>query len=103
VKALEDRQKRRRRRVVRDQLDRAIVDLIAFYRDVLVLQLGATSDLVNDEMRPQLERVAAESTPEDTLRRVDALERTRNLLEANVQPLLAFESLTVALKDPSLA
>ena len=51
----------------------------------------------------QIERVAAESTPEDTLRRVDALERTRNLLEANVQPLLAFESLTVALKDPSLA
>jgi DNA polymerase-3 subunit delta' len=103
LKALEDRQKRRRRRVVRDQLDRAIVDLIAFYRDVLVLQLGAASDLVNDEMRPQLERVAAESTPEETLRRVDALERTRNLLEANVQPLLAFESLTVALKDPSLA
>ena len=103
VKALEDRQKRRRRRVVRDQLDRAIVDLIAFYRDVLVLQMAAASELVNDEMRPQLERVAAESTPEYTLRRVDALERTRNLLEANVAPLLAFESLTVALKDPSLA
>jgi DNA polymerase-3 subunit delta' len=103
VKALEDRQKRRRRRVVRDQLDRAIVDLIAFYRDVLVLQLGATSQLVNDEMRPQIERVAAESSPEATVRRVDALERTRHLLEANVPPLLAFESLTVALLDPSLA
>jgi DNA polymerase III subunit delta' len=103
VKSLEDRQKKRRRRVVRDQLDRVIVDLIAFYRDVLVLQIGATSPLVNDEMRPQLERVAAESTPEDTLRRVDALERTRNLLEANVTPLLAMESLTVSLKDPSLA
>ncbi len=103
VKALEDRQKRRRRRVVRDQLDRAIVDLIAFYRDVLVLQLGATSDLVNDEMRPQIERGAAEASPEQTLRRVDALERTRHLLEANVAPLLAFESLTVALKDPALA
>lgn len=103
VKALEDRQKRRRRRVVRDQLDRAIVDLVAFYRDVLVLQLGAASDLVNGEMRPQLERIAAESTAEETLRRVDALERTRHLLEANVAPLLAFESLTVALRDPSLA
>ena len=103
VKALEDRQKKRRRRVVRDQLDRAIVDLIAFYRDVLVLQLGAASSLVNDEMRPQLERCAAESTPEDTLRRVDALERTRHLLEANVTPLLAMESLAVSLRDPSLA
>ncbi len=102
VKALEDQQKRRRRRVVRDQLDRAIVDLIAFYRDVLVLQLGAASDLVNDEMRPQLERCAAEAAPEDTLRRVDALERTRHLLEANVAPLLAMESLTVSLRDPSL-
>jgi DNA polymerase-3 subunit delta' len=103
LKALEDRQKRRRRRVVRDQLDRAIVDLIAFYRDVLVIQLGAASELVNDEMRPQLERVAAESRPEETLRRVDALERTRHLLESNVPPLLAFESLTVSLRDPSLA
>ncbi len=102
-KALEDRQKRRRRRVQRDQLDRAIVDLVAFYRDVLVLQLGAQSELVNDEMRPQLQRLAAEATAEDTLRRVDALERTRHLLEANVAPLLAFESLTVSLKDPSLA
>jgi len=103
LKALEDRQKRRRRRVVRDQLDRAIVDLIAFYRDVLVVQLGAASPLVNDEMRPQVERVAADSSPEDTLRRVDALERTRHLLEANVAPLLAVESLTVSLRDPSLA
>ena len=50
-----------------------------------------------------LERCAAESTPEDTLRRVDALERTRHLLEANVTPLLAMESLAVALRDPSLA
>ena len=67
--------------------------------------LALAADLVavvNDEMRPQIERLAAESTPEDTLRRVDALERTRNLLEANVAPLLAFESLTVSLRDPSL-
>ncbi|MBI1376635.1 MAG: DNA polymerase III subunit delta' [Frankiales bacterium] len=103
VKELEDRQKRRRRRVTRDQLDRALVDLQAFYRDVLVLQLGAASDLVNDEMRPQLQRLAAEGSAEDTLRRVDALERTRHLLEANVAPLLAFEALTVSLKDPTLA
>ena len=102
VTALEDRQKKRRRRVTRDQLDRAITDLVALYRDVLVLQLGAGSDLVNGELRPSLERLAAEAGPEQTLRRVDALERTRGLLEANVPPLLAFESLMVALKDPSL-
>jgi DNA polymerase-3 subunit delta' len=102
-KEMEDRHKRRRRRVVRDQLDRAIVDLIGFYRDVLVLQLGANTELVNAEMRPQVERVATATRPQETLLRVDALERTRNLLEANVSPLLAFESLMVTLKDPSLA
>jgi len=100
---MEKRHKRRRSRVVRDQLDRAIVDLIGFYRDVLVLQLGASTELVNAEMRPQVERVATATRPQETLLRVDALERTRNLLEANVPPLLAFESLMVTLKDPSLA
>ncbi|HET8971268.1 MAG TPA: DNA polymerase III subunit delta' [Candidatus Nanopelagicales bacterium] len=103
VKAMEDRHKKRRRRVVRDQLDRTITDLVAFYRDVLVLQLAARSDLVNDELRPVLEQLAAEGSAEQTLRRVDALERARGLLEANVPPLLTFESLLVALKDPTVA
>ena len=103
MKAFKASQKRRRRRVERDPLDRAIVDLIAFYRDVLVRQLGADVHLVNDEMRPQVDFVAGEGTAEDTLRRVEALERTRNPVAANVAPLLAVESLTVALKDPSLA
>jgi len=53
-------------------------------------------------MRPQIERVAAGARPQETLLRVDGLERTRNLLEANVAPLLAFESLMVTLKDPTL-
>ena len=103
LKEMIERQKRRRRRTTIDQLDRAVVDLMGFYRDVLVLQLGAHSDLINDEMRPQLERVAAAARPQETLSRIDALERTRNLLAANVAPLLAFESLMVTLKDPSLA
>ena len=103
LKEMIERQKRRRRRTTIDQLDRAVVDLMGFYRDVLVLQLGAHSDLINVEMRPQLERVAAAARPQETLSRIDALERTRNLLAANVAPLLAFESLMVTLKDPSLA
>ena len=103
LKDMADRHKRRRRRVVLDELDRAVVDLMGFYRDVMVVQLGAQSELVNDEMRPQIERVAAGGRPQETLLRVDALERTRHLLSSNVAPLLAMESLVVTLKDPSLA
>lgn len=101
-KELETRQKRRRDRVRRDQLDRPITDLLAMYRDVLVLQLDAGSELVNEELRPTLERLAAQGRPEHTLRRTAALERTRGLLEANVGPPLALEALMVSLKDPSL-
>lgn len=102
VTDLEDRQKKRRRRTTLDQLDRAITDLVSFYRDVLVLQLDAGVGLVNDDVHAAIAQVAAQSRSEQTLRRLDALERTRGLLEANLAPLLAFESLMVALKDPSL-
>lgn len=102
MKELEARQKARRTRVTRDLHDRVITDLVAFYRDVLVLQLGAEEALINEELRPTLEQLAAQSQPEQTLRRTSALERTRGLLEANVGSTLALESLMVSLKDPSL-
>ena len=47
MKDLEDRQKSRATRMKRDALDRALLDLAAFYRDVLVVQLGADVDLAS--------------------------------------------------------
>ena len=47
LKELEDRQKSRATRLKRDALDRALLDLASFYRDVLTLQLGAGVDLAN--------------------------------------------------------
>ena len=41
MKDLEDRQKSRATRVKRDTLDQALLELALFYRDILVLQLGA--------------------------------------------------------------
>ncbi|CAB5000724.1 MAG: DNA polymerase III subunit delta' [Actinobacteria bacterium] len=97
VKELEGHQKSRRTRAVRDRLDRALVDLLTFYRDVLVLQVGAGVDLVNEELRPTLQRVAAESSPESSRRRLDAISRTRRLMESNASPQLLLEGLTVEL------
>ena len=39
-KELEDRQKSRATRTQRDQLDRALIDLLGFYRDVLAEQFA---------------------------------------------------------------
>jgi DNA polymerase-3 subunit delta' len=97
---LERRQKARRTRTVRDQVDRALIDLVGLYRDVLVVQLDGTVPLINEEMRPQVTQLAARSTQNDTGRRLQAISYGGQRLETNVTPLLALESLMVELKDP---
>ncbi len=99
-KDLARKQKARSTRVVRDQVDRALLDLMGLYRDVLVLQVDGEVSLINEEMRPQLGQLAARSTTNDTGRRLQALAYARQQIEANVAPQLALESLMVELKDP---
>lgn len=98
VKELENRQKKRATRTQRDCLDLALVDIAAFYRDVLALQLGAPVPLDNEEMRPQLEGVARSAPPEATLRRIEAVLACRTAIDANVAPLLAVEAMALTLR-----
>jgi DNA polymerase III subunit delta' len=100
LKDLEDRQKSRATRVKRDTLDQALLDLAVFYRDVLMLQLGADVELANGDREPDLRQVAAASTPESTLRRLQAIMHCRDRLTLNVAPLLAVEDLTLSLATP---
>ncbi|WP_263167072.1 DNA polymerase III subunit delta' [Streptomyces sp. SCSIO ZS0520] len=98
MKELEDKQKRRRTRSQRDSLDLALTDLTGFYRDVLALQLGSRSALANTEVQDALERMAQDTSPESTLRRIEAIGACREALESNVAPLLAVEAMTLALR-----
>jgi len=98
MKELEDRQKRRRTRTQRDSLDLALIDLTGFYRDVLALQLGSRLAIANAEAEDALERLARGSSPESTLRRIDAIAACREALDRNVAPLLAVEAMTMALR-----
>jgi DNA polymerase III subunit delta' len=96
---LERDQKARLKRRVLDSVDRQLTELLSVYRDVLVLQTGAGGHLVNEEQRPEIEDLARRTTPEDTLRRIDAVyEARRQMMEFNVPPLLALESMMVSLK-----
>ena len=97
LKDLEDRQKSRATRVKRDTLDGALLDLAAFYRDVLMVQLGADVELANADQDEELRRLAAQSAPEATLRRIQAVMRCRERLTLNVAPLLAVEEMTISL------
>jgi len=98
LKDLESKQKSRATRAQRDALDRALIDLAGLYRDVLVIQLGGAVDVANVDYTPQITELAAASTPEATLRRLDAILDCRTLLQANANPLLAVEAMTLALR-----
>ncbi|MGI5481527.1 DNA polymerase III subunit delta' [Streptomyces lavendofoliae] len=98
MKELEEKQKRRRTRTQRDSLDLALGELTSFYRDVLALQLGSATALANEDVRDALDRVARASTPEGTLRRIEAVLACREAMDRNVAPLLAVEAMTMALR-----
>lgn len=97
LKELEDRQKSRARRLQRDALDRTLLDLAAFYRDVLAVQLGATVELASSGHEQEVRKLAAASAPEATVRRIEAILACRQRLEGNVAQLLAMEEMTLAL------
>jgi len=97
MKDLEDRQKSRATRVKRDTLDQALLDLALFYRDILMMQVGAEVELASPEA--DLRAVASASSPEGTLRRLQAIMRCRERLTLNVAPLLAVEEMTLSLAE----
>ena len=97
MKDLEDRQKSRATRVKRDTLDRALLELASFYRDVLMVQVGANVELANADRADDLRQLAGRSAPESTLHRLEAIMRCRERLTMNVAPLLAVEELTISL------
>ncbi|HEU5042748.1 MAG TPA: DNA polymerase III subunit delta' [Nocardioidaceae bacterium] len=99
LKDLTHSQKQRGKRRVLDVVDRCLMDLLSVYRDTIAVQAGAPGELVNEEMRPKVEELARRTTPESNLRRIDAVFTAREqMTEFNTTPLLALESMMVALK-----
>jgi len=98
LKDLEKQHKRRATRTQRDILDLALLELVAFYRDVLTIQLGANVPLANIDVEAALTANARASHPERTLERIEAILACREALASNVAPLLAAEAMTLALR-----
>ena len=98
VKELEKEQKSRATRMVRDYLDQALLDIVTLYRDVLLIQSGKIGDSVNSDLTKELERVAASTTSEETLKKIEAIMKARVNLAHNAAPLLTVEAMMVQLK-----
>lgn len=95
VKNLEEQQKRRATRSLRDGLDRILVDLLSVYRDILRIQLGVDSELINVEFDQQMRVAAAARSSEDTLATMEAIATARERIDSNVAPALALEALLI--------
>jgi DNA polymerase-3 subunit delta' len=98
IKALEEGQKRRATRSLRDGIDRILVDLMSLYRDVLIVELGAEAELVNADLRSQIVELAATSTASEVITKLEALAQARVRISSNVRDLMVLESLAVALR-----
>lgn len=95
LKALDEDQKRRATRSLRDGIDRIMVDLLSLYRDILLIQLGVPGEPINVRILDRLESAASGCTPVDTLATMDAIATARERIESNVAPALALEAMLV--------
>jgi DNA polymerase-3 subunit delta' len=98
--AMEKAQKTRAKRRHLDVVDRSLMDLVSVYRDAIAVA-GGVSDLVNEELRPDIDHIVRSSSPELNLRRIGWIFDAREqMLEFNVPVPLALESMMVGLQEP---
>ena len=98
VKELEKEQKSRQTRMVRDYLDRALLDIATLYRDVLLVQSGGREELINTDLSAVIDGLVKTSTAERTLAKIEVIMKTRANLMLNAAPLLVIEAMMVQLR-----
>jgi len=101
IKALEEDQKRRATRSLRDGLDRILTDLLSLYRDVLLTAMHAGAELVNLEQQAHIERLAQNWHEHRALDVIDAIETARMRLARGVTPGLVLEAMFAAIVTDS--
>jgi DNA polymerase-3 subunit delta' len=93
IKELEKEQKSRATRMVRDSLDGALLDIATFYRDVMMVQAGATDSMINIDMVDEINAYAHKTPAHATVKKVNAIMEARTNLSHNAAPLLTIEAL----------
>lgn len=95
LSALEDEQKRRATRSLRDGIDRVLTDMQSMFRDILMIQFGRDDSLINRELEGDLRARCEQWEPQRTITVLDAISATREAVQQNAAPLLALESLLI--------
>jgi DNA polymerase-3 subunit delta' len=98
VKELEKEQKSRTTRMVRDYLDRALLDIATLFRDILLIQSNSPDSIINTDLISEMTKIAESTEAEATLAKLEAIMSARTNLSHNAAPLLTIEALMVLLK-----
>lgn len=93
IKSLEEDQKRRATRSLRDGLDRILTDLLSLYRDVLLTSMQSGLESINREQQDRIDRLASAWGERHALAAIDAIEIARVRLARGVTPGLVLEAL----------
>ncbi len=93
IRALEEDQKRRATRSLRDGIDRILTDLLSLYRDVLLTGLSAGLEAINLEQQTRIGQLADGWGANRAVLAVDAVERARQRLGRGVTPGLVLEAM----------
>lgn len=94
---LEENQKRRNTRALRDGIDRIFTDMESLFRDILSLQLMTNSPLINQELSEEIQLRASSTSAENSIGVLEAISTARSRIDANVRDLVVLESLCTKL------
>ena len=97
VKDLEKEQKSSKTRVIRDNIDGALLDITTFYRDVLVFQ-SQSEEILNLDLEDIISSYARTTSAKRTIQQIEAVLEARTNLSRNAAPLATLEALFCALK-----
>lgn len=90
---LEENQKRRSVRALRDGIDRVFTDAESFFRDVLSIQLGSGAELTNTELESEIGSRARQTSAMQSVEILDSIKIARGRIDSNVRDLLVLEAL----------
>jgi DNA polymerase-3 subunit delta' len=98
VKELEKEQKTRNSRLVRDNLDRTLLDLATVYKDILLLQSNLLNQITNIDLQNRIKQKAQETPPESVIKSVNSILEARSSLKHNSASNLTTEALLLFLR-----
>ena len=99
LSSMEKDQKRRRSRLSRDSIDSALIELLSFYRDVLLAQSAPETEPINADMAQDIADMARLGTAESTMRHIDVIVECRESMAWNAASLLALERMMIGLRN----